>query len=63
MAAAFVVRTEGCDVTEEELKTFVASRLLPRERLCGGVLFVEQLPKSPAGKMLRNGLKRQLEGQ
>lgn len=61
IVAAFVVRTEGCDVTEEELKSFTASRLAPREHLCGGVHFIEWLPKLPSGKVVRTALKHQLE--
>lgn len=59
-AMAFVVRREGCEVTEEEVQRFGAEKLLPKEQLTGGVRFVESIPKSPAGKILRRVLREQL---
>ena len=61
VVAAFVVKSENHDVSDEELKAFAASRLTRKERLDGGVRFVKQLPKSPAGKMLRRALIPLLE--
>ena len=56
-AVAFVVRREGCDVTEEEVRRFGAERLAPHEQLTGGVRFVESIPKTSVGKMLRRALR------
>ena len=63
VAMAFVVRNDACHVTEEELQRFAADRLAPREQLAGGVRFVESIPKSPAGKMLRRALREQIEAK
>jgi acyl-CoA synthetase (AMP-forming)/AMP-acid ligase II len=53
---AFVVRAEASDVTEDELKTFVHDRLArfktPRE-----VVFLDELPRTATGKIIRRELK------
>lgn len=59
---AFVVRRG--DVTSEEIITFVAGRVAPHKRLRGGVEFIDQIPKSPSGKILRRHLRnRENEGR
>jgi len=54
-----VVLNEGGEVTENELRAFVAQRLadfkVPRR-----VLFVEEIPKGPTGKIQRIGLAKAL---
>lgn len=54
---AFVVRRG--DVTSEEIMEFVAKRVLPQKKLRGGVEFIDQIPKSPSGKILRRMLREQ----
>ena len=54
---AFVVRRGN--VTSEEIKKFVAQKVLPQKKLRGGVEFVDQIPKSPSGKILRRMLRTQ----
>ena len=55
---AYVVRSkEGEEVSEEEIKEFVRSRLAGYKRLRGGVVFVEELPKNAIGKFLRRELR------
>jgi acyl-coenzyme A synthetase/AMP-(fatty) acid ligase len=39
--------------TEEELKTFLGSRLAKYKALDGGVKFVESLPKTASGKTIK----------
>ena len=51
---AFVVR-KG-EVTEDELMAYVSERVAPYKRI-RLVQFVEQIPKSPTGKILRRMLK------
>jgi len=51
---AFVVLKAEAD--EEEIKSFVAERVAPYKKL-RFVEFVEQIPKSPSGKILRRILK------
>ncbi len=51
---AFVVRRG--EVTEEEIMSFVAERVAPYKRI-RIVEFIDQVPKSPTGKILRRMLK------
>lgn len=57
---AFVVRKAGAsasDASEEKLKEFVADQVAPYKRLEGGVRFVDSIPKTTTGKILRRELK------
>ncbi|KAL9952223.1 hypothetical protein ACROYT_G039444 [Oculina patagonica] len=59
---AFVVRRG--EVTPDEIIKFVAGRVAPYKRLRGGVEFIDQIPKSPSGKILRRHLRnREKESQ
>jgi acyl-CoA synthetase (AMP-forming)/AMP-acid ligase II len=60
---AFVVVREGHGLTEGEVVGFVASRVAPYKKV-RRVEFVEQIPKSPSGKILRRLLvARERESQ
>ena len=57
---AFVV-PKG-DISPEDVVDFVAERVAPYKKLRGGVEFVDKIPKSASGKILRRDLrKRELE--
>lgn len=62
---AYVVRTG--DVSKEEIKEYVKTRLAPYKQLRGGVLFVDEIPKNAIGKFLRRDLreraKREMKGE
>ena len=49
---AFVVLKDGAGLSAEELIRFVAGRVAPHKKI-RRVEFVEQIPKSPSGKILR----------
>ncbi len=55
---AFVVLTEGADVSEDDLKDFVKENLarykVPRE-----ILFLDELPRNATGKVLKRELREQ----
>eukprot|EP00088_Acartia_fossae_P039379 TRINITY_DN4098_c0_g1_i4.p1 TRINITY_DN4098_c0_g1~~TRINITY_DN4098_c0_g1_i4.p1 ORF type:complete len:371 (-),score=73.62 TRINITY_DN4098_c0_g1_i4:147-1094(-) len=53
---AFIVRSG--DLTEEQIHAYMADKLSPHKQLKGGIVFVEAIPRSAAGKIL----KRQLKG-
>lgn len=55
---AFVVRKDGAKVTEKELQDYVAGKVSRQKRLRGGVIFLEEIPKNPSGKILRRVLKQ-----
>lgn len=49
---AFVVR--NCpSLSEEMVKAYIATLLVGYKQLDGGVCFVDSIPKSPSGKILR----------
>ena len=45
------------DVSEQELQKLVADSLADYKQLTGGLIFIDDLPKSQAGKILRKDLK------
>lgn len=53
---AFVVRADN-SLTEADVKKFVAATASPAKRLHGGVIFVDEIPKNPSGKILRRELR------
>ncbi|KAI0213238.1 4-coumarate--CoA ligase 2 [Lamellibrachia satsuma] len=57
LPAAFVVLKAGMTATEADIKTFVDEKVAPYNKLCGGVTFIEKVPKSPSGKILRRCLR------
>ncbi len=58
---AFVVRAEGADLDEAGVIDWLAGRLSPYKRL-HGVTFVEEIPKSASGKILRRMLADARDG-
>jgi len=54
---AFVVKEEGCDLAEKEVKDFVAKTASNPKWLRGGVKFIDEIPKNPSGKILRREMK------
>ncbi|XP_011308281.1 4-coumarate--CoA ligase 2 [Fopius arisanus] len=55
---AFVVLKRGAKVTEEEIKDFIAQRVVKYKQL-GDVVFTDKINKSPAGKVLRQELQNE----
>ncbi|XP_067011688.2 uncharacterized protein [Anabrus simplex] len=53
---AVIVPKKPGSLTEQEVKQFVAERVSDHKHLAGGVVFVESIPKSAAGKILRRQL-------
>lgn len=45
------------EVTDQYLKDWVKERVAPQKRLDGGVVFIDQVPKSASGKILRRLLR------
>ncbi|KAI0318581.1 hypothetical protein OF83DRAFT_1115254 [Amylostereum chailletii] len=60
---AYIVLAEGCtqpDVLKSKealLSSYLAERLAYFKHLRGGVIFVDAIPKSPSGKILRRQLR------
>ncbi|KAB0804142.1 hypothetical protein PPYR_01112 [Photinus pyralis] len=55
---AFVVRQDDTNITEQELVEFVAENLSIHKHLYGGVRFIEEIPRTISGKILRKELKK-----
>ncbi|GFG35622.1 hypothetical protein Cfor_02545, partial [Coptotermes formosanus] len=58
---AFVVKQPEANVTKEELITYVAGQVSPQKKLRGGLIFVESIPRTHSGKILRRNLKIMLK--
>jgi 4-coumarate--CoA ligase len=56
---AFVVASDGFDITEDEIKQYVAKQVVFYKRL-HKIFFVETIPKAPSGKILRKDLRAKL---
>ncbi|KAG2720171.1 hypothetical protein I3760_02G024500 [Carya illinoinensis] len=56
---AFVARLNGSTITEDEIKQFVSKQVVFYKRL-NRVFFIDVIPKSPSGKILRKELKAKL---
>ncbi|KAK9872491.1 hypothetical protein WA026_017958 [Henosepilachna vigintioctopunctata] len=55
---AFVVKAENSYLTEKDVRKFVKGKLSPEKWLRGGVIFLEEIPKNPTGKVLRRELRK-----
>ncbi|KAK7975725.1 NAD(P)-binding protein [Apiospora arundinis] len=55
---AYVV-ADPKQVSEQEIKAFVAKQVAPYKQLRGGVIYIPAIPKSPSGKILRKELREQ----
>lgn len=55
---AFVVREPGAEITEEELIE-TSRELVGSVKKVTGVVFVDELPKSGVGKILRRSMRAQ----
>ena len=53
---AFIVPSSQ-DVSQKDVEEFLSSRLAKYKQLKGGVVFLDALPKSPTGKVLRKELR------
>lgn len=55
---AFVVKKSGAEVTEQQIHEYLKGRLAEYKYLKGGISFVKEIPRSAAGKIERNALKK-----
>jgi len=53
---AYVIKAKDSDVNEEEINAFMGERFADHKQLRGGVVFVDLIPKSASGKLLRRKL-------
>ena len=63
---AYIVLAKGTQAgpkTEKDLVEWVAGKVANHKRLRGGIRFVEEIPKSVSGKILRRVLKEQAKAE
>lgn len=60
---AYIVRREGTTITEEEVKALIGERLAKYKQLTGGVKFLDEIPKSASGKILKRVLREEAEAE
>ncbi|GER48539.1 4-coumarate:CoA ligase [Striga asiatica] len=56
---AYVVKSNGSTITEDEIKQFVSKQVIFYKRI-NRVFFIDAIPKSPSGKILRKDLRARL---
>lgn len=53
-ACAVIIKREHYDnLTEKDVVDYVAAKLPPYKQLHGGVIFVNEFPKTPSGKVVK----------
>ncbi|XP_046339253.2 4-coumarate--CoA ligase-like 5 [Haliotis rufescens] len=55
---AFVVKSNGSSVSQNDIQEFVEANLDTHKHLRGGVEFLDQIPRSPTGQIIRWVLKK-----
>jgi 4-coumarate--CoA ligase len=58
---AYVVKKTGANIDEDYVKNVISSKLASYKALTGGVVFLDEIPKSPSGKILKRILREQVE--
>ncbi|KAH8388644.1 hypothetical protein KR093_011738 [Drosophila rubida] len=58
---AFVVKQANAQLSEDDVIKFVHERASPAKRIRGGVIFLDEIPKNPSGKILRRVLREMLK--
>ncbi|XP_042388974.1 4-coumarate-CoA ligase 1-like [Zingiber officinale] len=59
---AFVVRSNGSKITQDEIKQYISRQVVFYKRI-NKVFFTEVIPKAPSGKILRKDLRAKLAEQ
>ncbi|XP_073281880.1 4-coumarate:CoA ligase 1-like [Primulina huaijiensis] len=59
---AFVVRSNGSAISEDEIKHFISKQVIFYKRI-NRVFFIDAVPKSPSGKILRKDLRARLAAE
>ncbi|PGH10011.1 4-coumarate-CoA ligase [Blastomyces parvus] len=58
---AYVTLKPGQSATAEDITGFIRQRVSPTKRITGGVVFTNNIPKNPSGKILRRVLRDQAQ--
>ena len=57
---AYIVKKGGISVSKEDIGNFVDTKVAPHKKLKGGIVFLDAIPKTNTGKILRRELKKML---
>ncbi|KAL2858625.1 hypothetical protein BJY01DRAFT_230772 [Aspergillus pseudoustus] len=60
---AYVELKPGKSAGAEEIADFINNKVSRTKRITGGVIFVDSIPKSPSGKILRNVLREMAKAE
>ncbi|KAG5308557.1 LUCI monooxygenase, partial [Pseudoatta argentina] len=60
---AFIVKEENSNICEKDIIQYVNERVSNPKRLRGGIRFVDSIPKTPSGKILRRVLRDRLKSK
>ncbi|XP_012528431.1 4-coumarate--CoA ligase 1 [Monomorium pharaonis] len=63
LPVAFVVKEDNSNICEKNVIQYVNERVSNPKRLRGGVRFVDSIPKTPSGKILRRVLRDRLKSK
>lgn len=57
LPAAVIVKSKGASVTEDDVLKYLDGKFMDFKKLRGGVYFVDDLPRTPSGKVLKRLVK------
>lgn len=60
LALAFIVKSDP-QLTAGEVRKFMSDRVTNEKRLHGGLVFVDEIPRSPSGKVMKCELNKMLK--
>lgn len=60
---AYIVKVPGSEIDLADIKNHMSNYLARYKSLDGGVVFVDSIPKNPAGKILRKSLKERAHSE
>lgn len=55
---AYVVKKQDITLSEQEIVKFIDAKVSNHKKLKGGVVFLDAIPKTATGKILRRELKK-----
>ena len=58
---AYIVKRSGTTISQHEVKNLITKNLASFKALTGGVVFVDEIPKSASGKILKRILREEAE--
>ena len=50
---AYIVLQKGQSASPQDVASWLAQRVARHKRVTGGVVFVDEIPKNPSGKIMR----------